>query len=58
MSDIIGFDSRRKAKRCEICGGPAHDFEAQCPRVYAVTYEADGGITYHLNDIPEPPEAA
>jgi hypothetical protein len=58
MSDVIGIDSKRKPKRCEICGGAAHETEAACPRVYAITYEADGGITYHLNEIPEPPDAA
>ena len=50
MSDPIDLDAKRKAKtpKCEFCGQAAHEYEAQCPRVVAVTFEADGGITYHL----------
>lgn len=50
MSEPTDLDARRKANapRCQICAGPAHEFEAQCPRVSAITYEPDGGITYHL----------
>jgi hypothetical protein len=50
MTDPVDLDAKRKAKapRCELCAGPAHEHEAQCPRVIAITYEADGGITYHL----------
>lgn len=61
MTDTVDLDAKRKAKapKCELCGGIAHQFEAQCPRVYAVTFEADGGITYHLLGIEDgPPPAA
>ena len=60
MSDTVDFDARRKAKapKCDFCGGPGHKIEAQCPRVIAVTFEPDGGITYHLVGIEEPDDAA
>ncbi len=62
MTDTVDLDAKRKARapKCELCGKPAHQFEAQCPRVYAVTFEADGGITYFLADLDddEPPAAA
>lgn len=60
MSDLVDLDAKRKSKtpKCEFCGNPAHTFEAQCPRVYAVTLEPDGGITYHLEGYePDQPLA-
>ena len=54
----VNFDAKRKEKapKCEFCGNPVHEFEAQCPRVIAVTFEADGGITYHLLGIESDPD--
>jgi hypothetical protein len=60
MSDPVDFNEKKKAKakRCQICGGEQHDFLGQCPRVAAITQEADGGETYHLYPIDPPPDAA
>jgi hypothetical protein len=57
--DPVSLDAKRKEKAptCEICGGPAHKFAGQCPRVHAITYE-DGAVTYHLTEEYEPPPSA
>ena len=59
MSEPIDLESKRKAKqpRCQICGGPLHDFIGACPRVSAITQECDGSETYHLWPIEEPDPA-
>jgi hypothetical protein len=50
MSDPVDLDAKRKAKakKCEICGGPLHDFIGQCPRLESITQECDGSETFHL----------
>jgi hypothetical protein len=56
----VSLDAKRKEKNptCEICGGPAHKFAGQCPRVHAITYEG-GSVTYHIDEYePTPPAAA
>lgn len=60
MTEPVDLNAKRKEKqpRCAICGSASHDYPGQCPRVYAVTDEPDGGVTYHLTPIDEPPEAA
>jgi hypothetical protein len=60
MTEPVDLDAKRKAKapKCELCGDSAHQFEAGCPRVYAVTFEPDGGVTYHLHDIDDGPADA
>ena len=60
MSEVGDLDAKRKAKapKCEICGSVAHEFEAQCPRIYAITKEPDGGITYHIEGYDPEPDAA
>lgn len=60
MSDPVDLDAKRKAKvpKCEFCGGAGHESEAACPRVVAVTFEPDGGITYHLYVPDLTPDAA
>ena len=56
----VSLDAKRKEKasRCALCGKPAHEFPAQCPRICAITEETDGSFTYHLTPLDEPPPEA
>lgn len=60
MTEPVDFDAKRKAKqkRCQICGGPVHDYLGQCRRIAAITQEEDGSDTYHLYPLPDEPPLA
>lgn len=59
MSETVDLDAKRKAKavKCEVCGSPAHAAAGLCPRVAAISHDVEGGVTYHLWPIEDPPLA-